>query len=117
MVGEEPITETQEEETSNPPEADEPKVPENEEVSRECDTPRAETPHDESDFEDNIIVTVPKPQSHIHNYHDYRDRQNINGRYNRSSNVNEVEGSSNQPQPHQVSYAIGLVHAKIVRIL
>lgn len=74
-----------------------------EEAAHESDASRAETPHDESDFEDNITVTVPKPQTHTNNYHDYRDRQNMNGRYNRSSNVNEVEASPSQPQSHQVS--------------
>lgn len=74
-----------------------------EEASHESDASRAETPHDESDFEDNITVTVPKPQTHTNNYHDYRDRQSMNGRYNRSSNVNEVEASPSQQQSHQVS--------------
>lgn len=97
-ITEESVTETSEEEKSKPSEADEPK-----ELQNECNTSRAETPHDESDFEDNIIVTVPKPQTHSHNYHDYRDRQNMNGRYNRSSNVNEVETPTNQSQSHQVS--------------
>lgn len=103
----EPIVTNPEEEKSNLPEVEEPKESENEDASRECDTSRAETPHDESDFEDNIIVTVPKPQTHSHNYHDYRDRQNMNGRYNRSSNViDEVEAPSNQSQSHQVCYLI-----------
>lgn len=87
------------------PIAEDSKEPETEEPARESDESRAETPHDESDFEDNIIVTVPKPQTHTNNYHDYRDRQNMNGRYNRSTNVNEVETTSTQPQSHQVSYA------------
>lgn len=91
-----------EEEKPTPAESEASKEQENvEEPSRECDTPRAETPHDESDYEDNIVVTVPKPQTHTNNYHDYR--QNMNGRYNRSTNINEVETPSNQPQSHQVS--------------
>lgn len=100
---EEPLGATSEEEKSNPLDADESKESENEEAPRESGTSRAETPHEESDFEDNIIVTVPKPQTHTHSYHDYRDRQNMNGRYNRTSNINEVEAPSNQPQSHQVS--------------
>lgn len=74
-----------------------------EEASRDCDSPRAESTHDESDYEDNITVTVPKPQTHTNNYHDYRDRQHMNGRYNRSTNINEMESASNQTQSHQVS--------------
>lgn len=102
---EEPPGASPEEEKSNPLDADEgvPKESENEEPPRESGASRAETPHDESDFEDNIIVTVPKPQTHTHSYHDYRDRQNMNGRYHRTSNLNEVEAPSNQSQSHQVS--------------
>lgn len=71
---------------------------------------RAETPHDESDDEeDNITVTVPKPHTHssssssnTNSYHDYRERQSgMNGRYNRP-NINEIESASNQTQSHQV---------------
>lgn len=81
------------------------KQAENEETARESDASQADTPHDESDFEDNITVTVPKPQTHnSNNYHDYRDRQNMNGRYNRSTNVSDVETTSNQQQSHQVGY-------------
>ncbi|XP_031620939.1 E3 ubiquitin-protein ligase RBBP6 isoform X2 [Contarinia nasturtii] len=90
-----------EEEKSNTPETVETKEHEHEEAPRDCDTSRAGSPHDESDFEDNIIVTVPKPQSQ-NNYLDYRDRQNLNGRYNRSTNLNEVDQpSTNQPPSHQ----------------
>lgn len=72
---------------------------------RDGDQSRAETPHDESDYEDNITVTVPKPHSHssTNNYHDYRDRQSgMNGRYTRP-NINDMESASNQTQSHQVS--------------
>lgn len=70
---------------------------------------RAETPHDESDFEDNITVTVPKPHTHnsssggnTNSYHDYRERQSgMNGRYIRP-NINEMDSASNQTQSHQV---------------
>lgn len=71
---------------------------------RDGDQSRAETPHDESDYEDNITVTVPKPHSHsaTNNYHDYRERQSgMNGRYTRP-NINEMDAASNQTQSHQV---------------
>lgn len=91
------------EEKSQPPEKDEQKTAEKEGTPRESEHSHASnSPHDESDFEDNITVTVPKPQTHSNNYHDYRDRQSMNGRYNRT-NMNEAESSSNQSQPHQVS--------------
>lgn len=73
---------------------------------RDGDQSRAETPHDESDYEDNITVTVPKPHSHsaTNNYHDYRDRQSgMNGRYTRP-NINDMESASNQTQSHQVRH-------------
>lgn len=78
------------------------------ETPRDGEHSRAETPHDESDFEDNITVTVPKPHSHssstttANSYHDYRERQSgMNGRYIRP-NINEMESASNQTQSHQV---------------
>lgn len=88
-------------------ERDEPKHSEKSETPRDDDHSRAETPHDfESDFEDNITVTVPKPHSHTsttNNYHDYRERQSgMNGRYTRP-NINDMESASNQTQSHQVS--------------
>lgn len=91
------------EEKSQPTEKDEQKATEKEGTPRESEHSHASnSPRDESDFEDNITVTVPKPQTHSNNYHDYRDRQSMNGRYNRS-NMNEAESSSNQSQSHQVS--------------
>lgn len=90
------------EEKSQPPEKDESKDAETVETPRDSEASHASnSPHDESDFEDNITVTVPKPQTHSNNYHDYRDRQSMNGRYNRT-NINETEGPSNQSQSHQV---------------
>lgn len=45
-----------------------------------CDTPRTGTPHEESDFEDNITVTVPTVQ--MQNNTSYHDRH-LNGRHGR----------------------------------
>lgn len=100
-------TVTEDEKKITPPDNEEPEkeapekeAPENKESERgDGDTSRAESPHDESDYEDNIVVTVPKPQTHTNNYHDYRDRQSMNGRYNRS-NINEGDAPPNQS--HQV---------------
>lgn len=45
-----------------------------------CDTPRTGTPHEESDFEDNITVTVPTAQMQSNSaFHD----RHINGRHSR----------------------------------
>lgn len=73
--------------------------------SPNVDTPRSGTPHDESDYDDNITVTVPKPQTISNNYHDYRDRPHMNGRYSRSissSVTNQDSESSLSQPPHQV---------------
>lgn len=83
-------------------EKDESKEAEGSETPRESEASHASnSPHDESDFEDNITVTVPKPHIHSNNYHDYRDRQSTNGRYNRA-NINEADAPQNQTQSHQV---------------
>lgn len=80
--------------------------------SPNADTPRSGTPHDESDYDDNITVTVPKPQTLSNNYHDYRDRLHMNGRYNRSMSSSipnqDSESSLSQP-PHQVCNVIVVV--------
>lgn len=52
-------------------------VPDEEKIPETTDEQRAETPHEESDYEDNITVTVPP--AHLQSGEAFRDRH-LNGR-------------------------------------
>lgn len=92
------------EEKPSAAESKESETAETEEKANECDTPRTGTPHDESDDDDNITVTVPKPHTYTNNFHDYRDRSHMNGRYNRQMNTTDMESAQMPTQQHSVSH-------------
>lgn len=68
--------------------------PEEEEAS---ETPRTGTPHDESDYEDNITVTVPPP--HFQSNNSYRDRH-LNGRHGRHIRPGGMDDTSKNQHLH-----------------
>lgn len=72
-----------------------------------CGTPQIGTPHDESDFEDNITVTVPPP--HFQSNNIYRDRH-INGRHisGRHMRPPGMDTPPKNPQMLQVKKCISL---------
>lgn len=73
------------------------------------ESPRAETPHEESDFEDNITVTVPPP--HLQSGNAFRDRH-LNGRHGRHKK--HSGGMDTPPKTPQV-LQVGCSWSKIIR--
>lgn len=68
-----------------------------------CDTPRTGTPHEESDFEDNITVTVPPPQLQSNNsYRDEWNGRHMNGRHQRHVRPPGMETPPKNPHVHHV---------------
>lgn len=82
--------------------------PNTDEKPNECGTPQTD-PHDESDYEDNITVTVPKPQSQsqaLSGSSYYRDRSHMNGRYSRP--ISKPEMGDSVPPTHQQPHPINM---------
>lgn len=68
-----------------------------------CDTPRTGTPHEESDFEDNITVTVPPPQLQSNNpFRDEWNGRHMNGRHQRHVRPPGMETPPKNPHSHHV---------------
>lgn len=68
-----------------------------------CDTPRTGTPHEESDFEDNITVTVPPPQLQSNAFRDEWNGRHLNGRHQRHVRPPGMETPPKNPHLHHVS--------------
>lgn len=71
------------------------------------DTPRTGTPHDESDFEDNITVTVPPPQLQSNAFRDEWNGRHMNGRHQRHVRPPGMETPPKNPHLHHVSVKLG----------
>lgn len=64
---------------------------------------RPDSPHDESDFEDNITVTVPP--AHLQSGEAFRDRH-LNGRHGRPSHPSEMDTPPKTGHPQLVKFDI-----------